>query len=174
MKIFLFTFLLSISVYARIEVAFIEVRNYHGEVVQLEPDGQFAHIAISYKNGWLHAHPIRGVELVDRTEIEKMGLIKKIILISEQNNLNKKNVNRFLGKPYDSDFSWSDNKIYCSELVAKLLNLKPTPMTFDSEIWLDKQSTTRDKLGLSPDDIYKELVQRESKSQVSKSCDNLF
>jgi hypothetical protein len=32
----------------------------------------------------------------------------------------RKATSSFLGKPYDSAFSWSDDRIYCSELVWKV------------------------------------------------------
>ena len=43
----------------------------------------------------------------------------------------------FDGLPYDAKFLWSDEKIYCSELIYKLFELakmtvpKPAPMIFD-------------------------------------------
>ncbi len=78
----------------------------------------------------------------------------------------------FDSKPYDSNFLWSDDKIYCSELVQKLfhqLNMtvpKAKPMTFDINraLW-DKYfrgNTPEGHLGISPADfktsnLYKEL-----------------
>ncbi len=62
---------------AAIDVAFIEIRNYEGKIIQLETNGQFAHVAISYQGNWLHAHPYRGVEIVSKEVLEKTGYIKK-------------------------------------------------------------------------------------------------
>ena len=69
----------------------------------------------------------------------------------------------FHDKPYDSKFTWSDEGIYCSELIQKLFHqsnmLTPNPraMLFDinPEAW-DRHfrgSTPRGKLGISPENF---------------------
>lgn len=139
---------------ASIEVAFLQTRNSDRSLVQLEPNGNFSHIAISYKGKWLHAHPYRGVELVSKNELEKMGEIKLTIKISNSSSIHPAVVKSFLGKPYDPSFSWSDDKIYCSELIAKILNIDPAPMNFDSAFWPQKYKALQGELGISPDDIF--------------------
>src|SRR6185437_157550 len=47
------------------DVAFLEYYLPDGRPVQLEPGGRFMHTAIRYRGHWLHAHPHRGVELID-------------------------------------------------------------------------------------------------------------
>lgn len=70
---------------------------------------------------------------------------------------------KYLNIPYDSHFLWDDNKIYCSELVKKILDELDiaTPelklMLFDRnpEYW-DKffeGNTPRGELGVSPEDF---------------------
>ncbi len=49
------------------------LENFHrGQLMQLEPNGRYSHVAIGYGRYWLHAHrDIEGVELTD--EIERFG-----------------------------------------------------------------------------------------------------
>lgn len=47
---------------------------------------------------------LKGVQPLSQSNIQKLRLAG----------------NRFLGKPYDPYFGWSDEKIYCSELVWKI------------------------------------------------------
>ncbi len=77
----------------------------------------------------------------DNAQIEKMRAVMK----------------RYLGKPYDFEFRWSDDKIYCSELVWKLykeaLNVElcePKPMrdhALGSEV---VQRTMKERYGSTP------------------------
>lgn len=153
-KYFICILCFPLFVQASIEVAFVEVRNYYGEIVQLEPDGQFAHIAISYRGYWLHAHPLRGVELVSLSQLRKMGEVKLIAQVDEMKDITVDQVLSYLGKPYDSDFTWGDDRIYCSELVAKLLSIKPQSMNFKSDAWGVHFRSKSGQIGISPDDIF--------------------
>ncbi|MGE0632595.1 MAG: hypothetical protein AB7O96_09320 [Pseudobdellovibrionaceae bacterium] len=160
MKYVLLSLFISITGNAAVEVAFIEIRNSKGDVVQLEPDGKFAHMAISYRNLWLHAHPAKGVEIVEREELEKLGPIKFLATIPTPIKLDESEVKKFLGKSYDQQFSWTNEKIYCSELIAKLLKIEPQPMSFESQVWSAKYKKLKGELGLSPDDIFKIFEKR--------------
>ena len=152
-------FLMFTSSFAKadVKVAFIEFYTHDGKLVQLEPNGRFAHIAISYRDGWLHAHPWRGVEWISTENLAKMGKIADVVDLSSAREVSEATADRYLGKPYDSDYSWSDDKIYCSELVAKILNLSPEPMHFDPKLWPEKFWKFEGLPGLSPDKIYKRL-----------------
>ncbi|AHG22499.1 hypothetical protein Z042_24980 [Chania multitudinisentens RB-25] len=61
---------------------------------------------------------------IDRGE-RKHFVIKRLknaghsLTAQEQLRINKQ-AQRFLGMPYDAQFSWSDDKMYCSELVWKI------------------------------------------------------
>lgn len=153
-KIICLLLLLPFFCTASIKVAFLEVKDASGKIRQLEPNGKYAHIAISYKEKWLHAHPFRGVEIVSQQELEKIGTIKKIIVAQPHQSISDKVVRQYLGKAYDHEYSWSDEKIYCSELVAKILNIKPLPMTMDSSLWPAHFQKMRGELGISPDEIF--------------------
>lgn len=156
MKLFTLIFLLAFSAQAKVQVAFIQMRNYYGQVIQLEPGARFAHSAISYKGQWLQAHPVRGVEHVAIEKIQKMGEIIEIIEVQNLEELNEDKVNALLGKPFDHSYIWDDEKIYCSELIAKLLGLAPKPMVF-SEAWPVSYQALNGQPGLSPDGVYQIL-----------------
>lgn len=157
MKIFILTFFFVLSAHARVTIAFLEVRNYYGDLVQLEKDGRFAHMAISYKGLWMHAHPLKGVEVVTEEKLQKIGLIKERIELPDVEDISAEQAAKFLGKPFDNKYSWDDHAIYCAELVGKLLGLRPTPMSFDADFWPDQYKALNGELGMSPDDIYQLL-----------------
>lgn len=148
--------LFSFSVQAKVMVAFIQMRDYYGNVIQLEPGARFAHSAISYKGQWLQAHPYRGVELVTIDKIQKMGEILEYLEVQNLEELDEAKVNVMLGKPFDHGYIWDDEKIYCSELIAKLLDLAPKPMVF-SQAWPASYQALNGLPGLSPDGVYQIL-----------------
>ena len=170
-------FLITVPMYsfASIEVAFIEMRNSKNKVVQLEPGGQFAHLAISYQGKWLHSYPPNGVEVISQQELERIGTIKKIVIVSETDSVSVGTAENFLGKPYDASYSWSDDRVYCAELVAKILKIEPQPMEFKSSFWPKQFKILKGNLGLSPDDIFKALITKGYPSYNIKSkCEKLF
>lgn len=143
--------------WAQIILAFVEMRDAHNKVVQLEPGGRFAQVAVSYGPDWLHAHAFRGVELITTAELQKMGQVTQVVW-HPSNKLTFQQVQSFLGKPFDHEYSWEDGHYYCSELVGKILGIKPKPMKFD--LWPDYYKKKRGQLGLSPDDIYRLTTRR--------------
>lgn len=152
--------LVSVSAHAAVLVAFIELRRTDGTLIQLEPGGRFAHIALSFNGRWLHAHPQRGTEVVDDQGLAQVGRVAEIINVTDRPEPSEAVVQNIVGKPYDREYSWNDDRLYCSELVAKILGLKPEPMKFDSSLWAREFSKYRGQLGLSPDDIFRLLRQR--------------
>lgn len=141
-------------------VAFLEIHDAHGNLIQYEKGGRFGHIAISYKGGWLHAYPRFGVIWVRNTkELSRFGVVAKIIELPSFSEPSERVVNQLLGLPYDYRYSWSNAAFYCSELVGKILGLKPVPMDFSAPIWgMRTQKLPRGELGLSPDYIYRVLT----------------
>jgi len=148
--------LFTLSLEAKVMVAFIQMRDYYGNIVQLEPGARFAHSAISYKGKWLQAHPYRGVEHVTIDKIQKMGEILEFVEVANLEELDEDKVKVLLGKPFDHGYIWDDEKIYCSELIAKLLGLAPKPMVF-SETWPASYQALNGQPGLSPDGVYQIL-----------------
>lgn len=141
-----------------LQVAFLEVRAPDGSPVVLEPGGRFAHVAISHASGWLHAHPSTGVAWTP--SLESFGIVSVVLHDDTAPELSHEAVLKLLRMPYDFEFSWSDRAYYCSELVAKLLSMPPTPMDFSGERWKrgDADDLPRGEPGVSPDEVYRWLA----------------
>src|SRR5690349_15065403 len=110
------------------EVAFLEER-LGGHLVQLEPNGRFFHVAIRYGDKWFHAHPHGGVTLID--DLDRYG--DQIVVLRNDSvpGPTPAQVRRWLGKGFDTDFSWNNPYgTYCSRLVAEILGVPPQPMEF--------------------------------------------
>ncbi|MCB9093516.1 MAG: hypothetical protein H6621_00485 [Halobacteriovoraceae bacterium] len=148
----------SLSLCHAATIAFFQIYSYNGELLSFEKNGRFAHVALQYGDGWIHSSPKNGVEYIEN--FKDIGFLhfeveivdNPSILIDESLLLD------FLGKPYDYQFLWDDNEIYCSELVAKVLNFEPSPMEFAAPYWKDQHIEIEGELGISPDEIYDELT----------------
>jgi Permuted papain-like amidase enzyme, YaeF/YiiX, C92 family len=151
-------FLSGASAQAGVQIAFLEFYTPDGRLIELEPGGRFAHVAISYRGGWLHAHPFRGVEVISTEGLSKMGKITSVVNVPQLKEIPERTVSQFLGKPYDADFSWTDDKIYCSELIAKIFGMKPEPMHFDPRLWPERYRRFEGLPGLSPDKVYRRIL----------------
>jgi hypothetical protein len=149
--------------FARIEVAFLEAWTSTGKKVELEKDGRFAHVAIRYEGQWFHASPRKGAELT--TDIKVFGpdrtLLSEILVDDDAPDLTGAQIAEVIGLPYDFKFRWEDEYgTYCSKLVGKLLQVPPTPMTFDGSYWNGIKNLPWGEPGISPDGLYKVLKAR--------------
>jgi hypothetical protein len=153
--IFLGSLLLANFASAEIRVAFF--RFPPGQVSKHE---RYYHVAIFFEGQWLHADAWWGVQLVPT--LEEMESSAYVILSDPRSPpLTSDAVANVLGKKFDFEMDWSDNeRLYCSELVAKLLGIPPTPMDFVSSQWPKGLQKTPGALGISPDEIYEELLKR--------------
>ena len=139
--------------FAKVQLIFLSQKTASGELVQFEKNGQFIHSAISFQNKWLQAHPYYGVQLVSLSEVLKMGTDSQIMTLDDVPDLTESDILPFLGKKFDRDYSWDDDRIYCSELLAKLLNIPPKPMFFDPKLWPAHYQKLNGEPGVSPDEI---------------------
>ena len=158
MKYWIFLFLISAQALAS-EVAFLEVNGRDGKPIQLEPGGRFMHVAIRYKSQWLHAHAQGGVELVDSLK----GFGDKILYLENPNIPDPayEDFEYWLGRRFDYTYTWGNPiATYCTRLLAELLNIEPAGMNFDSGHWglHAYREEAIGKVGLSPDDLYKILI----------------
>lgn len=141
-----------------VEVGFIELKNWHGDIRLLEPDFRFAHVALRVNGKWVHAHPIRGVEWVSLAVLEELGKVTMKIELSHKQEVDMELLRNLLGRPYDTEFSWNDDKLYCSELVAKLLGIEPEPMHFDPKLWPEHYLKYEGLPGISPGGLFRALA----------------
>ena len=146
----------SIVCSASVAVAFFEKFDSKGNRIELEKGGRFFHIAILHDKRWLHADSYYGVRFEDHLPIEKYGSVTTL-LYAKDLTLSESSLQEFLGKPYDSSYTWGDEKIYCSELIAKLLHIPAVPMRFDGEYWKGRESLPWGELGASPDYVFQYL-----------------
>ena len=149
-----------------IQVAFLEVYNKNGELVRLEPGGRFAHVAISYKGGWLHSHPPYPVQWVP--SLEAFGTVAEIIEVHHYPNYFEDYLARQIGKASSLESEWNDkDSTYCSKLVGKILGIPPRPNNWDAPIWRENPLSVYPLWGLSPDDIYEHLMANQNRKTVS-------
>ncbi len=141
------------------EVVFIEAYQ-DGKLIQLEPNGRFYHVAIRVGDKWVHAHPHRGVDVVDDLTIygHKFYYLHNEAVPEPS----KEWLAKWVGKPFDFFFRWGNpTATYCTRLIAEFFGIRPHPMQFKADHWAEKYGLARGELGLSPDDLYNELIERD-------------
>lgn len=102
------------------------------KAIQLATGSRYSHCGIIYKEG-KHFFVFEAVQPVKRTPLDKWiargkdghYVIKRLknadkILTPATLQKMKKVGDSFTGKNYDLTFEWSDDKIYCSELIWKI------------------------------------------------------
>lgn len=153
---------------AQVRVAFVEVQRPDGYRWEIEPGERFAHVAISYKGVWLHTDLMRGVVL--SPNLNSIGSITEILSLDSVSEPDEFWVNSVIGKPYDFEFDWAnDEQLYCSELVAKALNIEPRSMDFSGDHWSAKTKQRAGYPGLSPDEVYS-ILKSQGWSPVKANC----
>lgn len=104
-------------------------------------------------------------EFMRKTDPSRSVLVRRLVI--QPDEFEKKlrlEVDKLLGLTYDRWFLWDNDKIYCSELVYKVLapivelrDLSPKEMLFDvnPELWdrYFREQTPRGLLGISPEDF---------------------
>ena len=158
-KIFLTSLLIVFSgnyVQAKVRIAFLETYDAKGRLVQYEPGGRFSHSAVQFGalgDQWLNAYPGEGVAIISLDTLQHHGKITDIVEIPV--DLTMADVQPYLGKPFDYWYSWSDDAIYCSELIGKLLHVPTQPLHLNHEVWPKNYWKLEGTPGLSPDELWK-------------------
>ena len=114
------------------DIIFQTSRSSQSQAIQLATDSKYSHMGLIYETDGAYfvfeaVSPVKLTPLNDwilRGEnghyiIKRLIDSKKILtpsVIMEMKAIGE----RFLGKPYDIYFEWSDDRIYCSELVWKV------------------------------------------------------
>lgn len=155
--------LVSATAAANVRVAFLEVYNSQGKLVQYAPGGRFGHSAIQMdptSDLWLQSYPGEGVKFITMQELKARGKIAAMLEIPV--DVSPTQVTAFIGRPFDFNYSWSDDAFYCSELLAKILQIPTEPMHFNHEAWPKSYWSKEGQPGLSPDGAYRYLKQKYS------------
>lgn len=153
--LFLMGLLAGSSCFATTRIAFLELYNSKGELIQYEPNGRFGHTAIQFDeigDHWLNAYPSEGVAIISLQHLQNHGKIADIIEIPDQVHLQW--VQPHLGKPFDFQYSWNDEAFYCTELIGKLLGVPTHPMHFNHKVWPKNYWQLEGTAGLSPDQLW--------------------
>ncbi|RYZ93064.1 MAG: hypothetical protein EOP06_02275 [Proteobacteria bacterium] len=142
--------------------------------MQLEPGGEFAHVAIRIGTRWLHAAPYAGVEFV--SELAKIGSDFTILTNGRAQEIKLEEAGKYLGLRYDSSFDWSDTRSsYCSKLIANLLGIEPTPAHFAASHWRGVGLLrTEGAVGISPDEIFQILRKDGFQPRGVNTCEGIF
>lgn len=157
LSLFLFGAILvsSLDSVAKTQIAFLEVYDLQGRLVQYEPNSRFGHTALKIGDLWLQSYPGEGVKLVTWKELQKKGDVAEVIEIPIDITL--KDVEAYLGRPFDFFYTWDDESLYCSELIAKILRIPPEPMQFNRKVWPPSYWPLEGQPGMSPDKIFRKL-----------------
>ena len=114
------------------DIIFQTSKSSQSKAIQLATNSKYSHMGIIYENDGQYfvyeaVQPVKLTPLIKWINRGENGhyVIKRIknsenILTDRVINEMKVYGEKFKGKPYDVYFEWSDDKIYCSELVWKI------------------------------------------------------
>lgn len=114
------------------DLIFHTSRSYQSKAIQLATKSKYSHCGIVYKEGnsFFVFEAVQPVKLTPLNEWIARGqeghyVIKRLknadqVLTRATLKKMKEIGNDFKGKNYDTTFEWSDDKIYCSELIWKV------------------------------------------------------
>ncbi|NUN07078.1 MAG: hypothetical protein HUU57_15120 [Bdellovibrio sp.] len=160
MAFFFFSVLSSLS-FAQTRIAFLQSFDKNGQPVEYEPGGRFTHTAIQFEelgDMWLNAYPNDDVAIISLSRLQTHGTITEIIEIPQTVRMTE--AMPYMGLPFDYWYSWSNEAIYCSELIGKILNIPTMPMHFNKNFWPKNYWKLEGTPGLSPDALYEWAVQQ--------------
>jgi hypothetical protein len=113
------------------DIIFQQSNGELSKAIQLATHSRYSHCGIIFFDDGL-PYVYEAVQPVQKTPLQQWinrgegkhyvikSLADKKILTDSIAGLMKKNCSKFLGKNYDIYFEWSDDRIYCSELVWKV------------------------------------------------------
>ncbi|MBN23157.1 MAG: hypothetical protein CL678_17865 [Bdellovibrionaceae bacterium] len=139
------------------------------------PNEPFYHLAIETEKGWLHSAPYYGV--VEVKEVLPRGEVGAILVNKTRGPLTTEEVDPWRGRHYDPYFNWTTEAVYCSEMIAKIMNLSPYPMDFSAPFWDGRpERKFHGRLGISPTGVFQKLRKRGFHPQSIHlyGCQSLF
>ena len=114
------------------DIIFQETNSEQAKAIQLATHSRYTHVGILFKqnNTMMVFEAVQPVKITPLADFIKRGVDAHFVIKRLKNTnviLNKENIAKmkmigksYLGKNYDMYFEWSDEKIYCSELVWKI------------------------------------------------------
>lgn len=147
-------------------------------LIEDQEKSDFSHIGIIIKEdtqiyvaeAYGKVRKVTLAKFLEKTHPDKKNKYLRLKVSEQLNRQNlSENIENFLGNPYDAEFRWNNyeqgqEKIYCSELVYKVLaplvsfyDLQPKVMLFDEnpDYWdrFFRGDTPRGEYGISPEDF---------------------
>lgn len=166
--VFVWALMVASAATSATRVAFLELRRADGSVIVLEDGFPFAHVAVAVDDGWVHASPKRGVEWVDDEGLSAVGRVA-FVVDSAVDSFDDAALVRMMGRPFDFRYDWSDERVYCSELVAKLIGMAPLTLEFDPRYWPSSYASMNGAPGVSPGALYRYLTRGSWSDRVDYS-----
>ena len=111
------------------DIIFHESRSSQSRAIQLATKSRYSHMGILYRDGgkWYVYEAVQPVKVTPFAEWTKRGkdghfVVKRLRakLTADTLERMRKAGERYRGRGYDLYFEWSDERIYCSELVWKI------------------------------------------------------
>ena len=166
------------NIYKEGDIIFQTTSGLTGKAIQLATHSKYNHCGVLFfeNNEWIVYEAVQPVRKTSLKEFNARGegVVKRLknkVLTSDEISKLKTVFKIYEHKDYDEAFSWSDERIYCSELVYKLYNnglnielCKPKSLKeFDLTNPLVKEKLNEkygnkiplNELMVSPEDIYK-------------------
>lgn len=164
------------------DIIFQDINSEQGVAVKLATESEFSHVAVVVEHdGELQVleavQPVRIIDIESwikqgENSMYKVGRLKNDSILSKENlALLRTAGKQYLNKNYDGYFNWSDDKIYCSELVYKMyfeaLAIKLAPLKMLKDYNIDHPKVRRimqqrygddipyEDLMVSPEDLFK-------------------
>jgi len=114
------------------DIIFHTSKSSQSKVIQEITNSKYSHVGIIITiNNELHVfEAVQPVKLTKLDLFINRGLDNKYTVMRYNNSISANQIKEMksfgkslIGKPYDLQFKWDNNKIYCSELVWKIYNV---------------------------------------------------
>ncbi len=155
------------------DIILLDMDCFSCELIEQQTGGPFSHSGIVLKHGSryfvaqslgnVHHIPLKNFLSYSRKKAQVMR--PKYLSYAMRKQLLANYQEKYMGQPFDHDYIWDDEKLYCSEFLYKLLksvyaivDFVPKPMSYDKntdawERYFGKKPPTG-LPGLSPNDFY--------------------
>lgn len=157
------------------DILLLDMDCYSCDLIEKQTNGPFSHSGIVLKLGnqvyvaqalgTVHHLPLQRFLNYSHKPIQVIR--PKYINYTKRRRLIQSYQANFFNMPFDHDYTWDDEKLYCSEFIYKLLksvyaieDFAPTPMKYDvnEDGWrryFGGKEPPHGQLGLSPNDFYR-------------------
>lgn len=157
------------------DILLLDMDCFSCELIEKQTNGPFSHSGIILKYG-TKVYVAQSLGIVHHLPLAKflrytnkpVQVVRpKFINFTKRRALLESYQNDFLNMPFDHEYTWDDDKLYCSEFIYKILksvyaieNFAPKPMRYDvnEDGWrryFGGNEPPHGQPGLSPNDFYR-------------------